>query len=113
MRVPFGDQNLLKLPDNIPFEKGKLPNFFYAWKMLRKVGLYLSDVLPTSYHSVCDTGVFEGDSVAIWVLVQLVLWHVYGHSRRVQSGSLASTTTGALNSQSKRFRGWRPSTMKS
>lgn len=25
-------------------------------------------MLPTSYHSVCDTGVFEGDSVAIWGL---------------------------------------------
>ncbi|EMD91122.1 hypothetical protein COCC4DRAFT_136360 [Bipolaris maydis ATCC 48331] len=52
VRVPLGDQNLLKLPDSVPFEKG----------------LYLSDVLPTSYHSVCDTGVFEGDSVAIWGL---------------------------------------------
>ena len=36
--------------------------------MLIDTGLYLSDVLPTSYHSVCDTGVFEGDSVAIWGL---------------------------------------------
>ncbi|KAF1968796.1 GroES-like protein [Bimuria novae-zelandiae CBS 107.79] len=52
VRVPFGDQNLLKLPDNVPFEKS----------------LYLSDVLPTSYHSVCDTSIFEGDSVAIWGL---------------------------------------------
>ena len=23
VRVPFGDQNLLKLPDSVPFEKGK------------------------------------------------------------------------------------------
>jgi threonine dehydrogenase-like Zn-dependent dehydrogenase len=29
--------------------------------------LYLSDVLPTSYHSVVDTGVKKGDTVAVWV----------------------------------------------
>lgn len=29
-------------------------------------GLYLSDVLPTSYHCVHDTGVFPSDTVAIW-----------------------------------------------
>jgi threonine dehydrogenase-like Zn-dependent dehydrogenase len=23
VRVPFGDQNLLKLPDSVPFEKGR------------------------------------------------------------------------------------------
>jgi threonine dehydrogenase-like Zn-dependent dehydrogenase len=28
--------------------------------------IYLSDVLPTSYHSVVDTGVKEGDVVGIW-----------------------------------------------
>jgi threonine dehydrogenase-like Zn-dependent dehydrogenase len=28
--------------------------------------LYLSDVLPTSYHAVMDTGVYKGDTVAIW-----------------------------------------------
>lgn len=33
-----------------------------------KTGLYLSDVLPTSYHSVSYTGVSEGDTVAIWGL---------------------------------------------
>lgn len=27
VRVPFGDQNLLKLPDNVPFEKGALSAF--------------------------------------------------------------------------------------
>lgn len=31
-------------------------------------GLYLSDVLPTSYHAVTYTGVKEGDTVAIWGL---------------------------------------------
>lgn len=50
VRVPFGDNNLLKLPDDVPDEKG----------------LYLSDVLATSWHCVVDTGVKEGDVVAIW-----------------------------------------------
>lgn len=49
-RVPYGDVNLLPLPDNVPDEKG----------------LYLSDVLATSWHAVVDTGVQEGDTVAIW-----------------------------------------------
>jgi threonine dehydrogenase-like Zn-dependent dehydrogenase len=52
VRVPFGDVNLLKLPDDVPDEKG----------------LYLSDVLPTSYHCVHDTGVYKGNTVAIWGL---------------------------------------------
>ena len=50
VRVPFGDVNLLPLPDDVPDEKG----------------LYLSDVLATSWHCVVDTGVKEGDAVAIW-----------------------------------------------
>ena len=49
-RVPYGDVNLLPLPDDVPDEKG----------------LYLSDVLATSWHAVVDTGVKEGDVVAIW-----------------------------------------------
>jgi len=49
-RVPYGDVNLLKLPDNVPDEKG----------------LYLSDVVSTSWNCVVDTGVNEGDVVAIW-----------------------------------------------
>lgn len=49
-RVPYGDVNLLPLPDNVPDEKG----------------LYLSDVLCTSWHAVVDTGVKKGDVVAIW-----------------------------------------------
>ncbi|GAM86344.1 hypothetical protein ANO11243_043580 [Dothideomycetidae sp. 11243] len=49
-RVPFGDVNLLKLPDDVPDEKG----------------LYLSDVIATSWNCVVDTGVKEGDTVAIW-----------------------------------------------
>jgi len=50
VRVPFGDVNLLKLPDSVPDEKG----------------LYLSDVLATSWNCVVDTGVEKGDVVAIW-----------------------------------------------
>lgn len=50
VRVPYGDVNLLPLPDNVPDEKG----------------LFLSDVLCTSWHCVVDTGVKEGDVVAIW-----------------------------------------------
>ncbi|KAA6413108.1 MAG: alcohol dehydrogenase [Lasallia pustulata] len=50
VRVPYGDVNLLKIPDNVPDEKA----------------LYLSDVLATSWNCVVDTGVKEGDVVAIW-----------------------------------------------
>jgi threonine dehydrogenase-like Zn-dependent dehydrogenase len=50
VRVPYGDVNLLHLPDDVPDEKG----------------LYLSDVLGTSWNAVVDTGVEEGDTVAIW-----------------------------------------------
>jgi len=49
-RVPYGDVNLLPLPDNVPDEQG----------------LFLSDVLCTSWHAVVDTGVKKGDVVAIW-----------------------------------------------
>lgn len=50
VRVAFGDVNLLKIPDDVPDEKA----------------LYLSDVLATSWNCVVDTGVKEGDVVAIW-----------------------------------------------
>lgn len=50
VRVPYGDVNLLKLPDSVPDEKG----------------LYLSDVICTSWNCVVDTGVEKGDVVAIW-----------------------------------------------
>ena len=50
VRVPYGDVNLLKLPSRVPDEKG----------------LYLSDVLATSWNCVVDTGVEKGDVVAIW-----------------------------------------------
>lgn len=42
--------NLLGLPDDVPDEKG----------------LYLSDVLATSWHCVVDTGVNKDDVVAVW-----------------------------------------------
>ncbi|KUJ16233.1 GroES-like protein [Mollisia scopiformis] len=50
VRVPYGDVNLLKLPSSVPDEKG----------------LYLSDVLATSWNCVVDTGVEKDDVVAIW-----------------------------------------------
>ncbi|KAF8634520.1 hypothetical protein AX17_004193 [Amanita inopinata Kibby_2008] len=52
VRVPKGDVNLLPVPDKLSDEQV----------------LYLSDVLPTSYHAVVDTGVKEGDTVGIWGL---------------------------------------------
>lgn len=42
--------NCLKIPDGVPDEEA----------------IYLSDILPTSYHAVVDTGVQEGDIVGIW-----------------------------------------------
>ncbi|KAH6915977.1 R,R-butanediol dehydrogenase [Coprinopsis sp. MPI-PUGE-AT-0042] len=52
VRVPKGNVNLLPVPDQLTDEQA----------------LYLSDVLPTSYHAVVDTGVEEGDTVAVWGL---------------------------------------------
>jgi threonine dehydrogenase-like Zn-dependent dehydrogenase len=50
VKIPFGETNLLPIPDNVPDEQA----------------LYLSDVLPTSYNCVVDTEVHEGDTVGIW-----------------------------------------------
>lgn len=50
VRQPFADVNLLKVPEGVTDEQA----------------LYLSDVLPTSYNCVVDTGVHEGDVVGIW-----------------------------------------------
>lgn len=52
VRVPFADYNLLSIPDGLADEQV----------------IYLSDVLPTSYHTVVDTGVKIGDVVGIWGL---------------------------------------------
>lgn len=51
VRVPFGEVNCLPVPDEVKDEQA----------------LYLSDVLPTSYHAVVDTGVKKGDVVGVWV----------------------------------------------
>jgi len=50
IRVPYGDVNLLQIPDDVPDEKA----------------LYVSDVLATSWHCVVDTGVEKGDVVGVW-----------------------------------------------
>jgi len=60
VRVPKGSVNLLPIPDSVPDEKA----------------LFLSDIIPTSYHCVVDTGVTEGDIVAIWVGQLQYLWFV-------------------------------------
>ncbi|CAE6486669.1 unnamed protein product [Rhizoctonia solani] len=52
VKVPYGNVNLLPIPDNVTDEQA----------------IYLSDVIPTSYHCVVDTGVKEGDIVAVWGL---------------------------------------------
>ncbi len=49
--MPYGEVNCLPIPDDVSDEEA----------------IYLSDVLPTSYHCVVDTGVTEGDTVGIWV----------------------------------------------
>jgi len=49
-RIPHGDANVIKVPENVADEDA----------------LYVSDILVTSYHQVMDTGVKEGDCVAIW-----------------------------------------------
>lgn len=61
VRVPKGNVNLLPIPDNVPDEQA----------------LYISDILPTSYHAVVDTGVEEGDTVAIWGLGPIGLLSAY------------------------------------
>lgn len=57
VRVPFGEINCLAVPDEVTDEQA----------------LYLSDVLPTSYHAVADTGVKKGDVVGIWVRLSFLL----------------------------------------
>ncbi|KAJ3860014.1 chaperonin 10-like protein [Lentinula novae-zelandiae] len=61
VRVPIGNVNLLPIPDSVPDEKAN----------------NLSDVLPTSYHTVVNTGVRPGDVDGIWVgiSIQLLLYH--------------------------------------
>ncbi|KAI8984352.1 chaperonin 10-like protein [Mycotypha africana] len=52
VRVLYGDVNLVKIPKNMPDEKA----------------LYLSDIVPTSYHAVVSADVQEGDVVGVWGL---------------------------------------------
>jgi threonine dehydrogenase-like Zn-dependent dehydrogenase len=52
VRVPNAELNLLHVPEEIPDEKA----------------LYLSDVLPTSYHAVVSANVQPGNTVAVWGL---------------------------------------------
>jgi len=71
VRCPFGDVNLLKIPDTVPDEKA----------------LYLSDIVPTSYHAVVCAEVKKGKSVAIWGAGPIGLlaakWSKIGGARRV------------------------------
>ena len=53
VRVPYGEVNLLPIPEEVKDEQA----------------LYLSDILPTSYHAVVDTGVKAGDVVGVWVSI--------------------------------------------
>ncbi|OBT40298.1 hypothetical protein VE00_09654 [Pseudogymnoascus sp. WSF 3629] len=71
VRVPYGDSTLLPLPDDVPDE----------------MGLYLSDVLCTSWNAVVDTGVENGDTVAVWgggpVGQMAIEFAVYNGAKRV------------------------------
>ncbi|KAF9344797.1 hypothetical protein BGX26_003903, partial [Mortierella sp. AD094] len=51
-RVLYGNTNLLKIPNGLSDEKA----------------LYLSDIIPTSYHAVWEAGVKEGEVVGVWDL---------------------------------------------
>lgn len=50
IRIPFGDVNCFKLPDEVPDEKAIL----------------LADVTGTAYHSVVDIQFKEGETAAVW-----------------------------------------------
>jgi threonine dehydrogenase-like Zn-dependent dehydrogenase len=71
VRAPFADNNLLKIPDSVPDEKA----------------LYLSDIIPTSYHSTVCADVKKGKSVAVWGLGPVGLlackWSKLAGARRV------------------------------
>ncbi|KUJ13777.1 putative zinc-type alcohol dehydrogenase-like protein [Mollisia scopiformis] len=71
VRCPFGDTNLLKIPDSVPDEKA----------------LYLSDIIPTSYHAVQCAEVTKGKSVAIWgagpIGLYCAKWSKLAGARRV------------------------------
>lgn len=58
VRCPIADHNLLKIPEGIADEKV----------------LFLSDIIPTSYHSVVCADVEKDKSVAIWGLGPIGLY---------------------------------------
>ncbi|OZJ06749.1 hypothetical protein BZG36_00426 [Bifiguratus adelaidae] len=49
-RIPFANTNVIKVPDDLPDERA----------------LYLSDIVPTSYHACWEANVQQGEDVAIW-----------------------------------------------
>jgi len=71
VRCPFGDVNLLKIPDSVPDEKA----------------LYLSDIVPTSYHATVCAKVEKGKSVAVWGMGPIglfaVQWSKIAGARRI------------------------------
>jgi len=79
VRVPLADNNLMKLPHSVPDEKGLSQpcSRLGSCASANITGIYLSDVLPTSYHSVSYTGVKENDCVAIWGLGPIGLMACY------------------------------------
>lgn len=71
VRCPIADVNLLKIPDSVPDEKA----------------LYLSDIVPTSFHATVCADVKDGKSVAVWGLGPVGLfsckWSKLAGARRV------------------------------
>lgn len=71
VRCPYADTNLLQVPDGVPDEKA----------------LFLSDIVPTSYHATECAEVKEGKSVAVWGLGPVGLfatkWSTIKKARRV------------------------------
>ena len=71
VRALLADTNLLKIPDSVPDEKA----------------LYLSDIMPTSYHATVCADVEKGKSVAVWGLGPIGLlsckWSKLKGARRV------------------------------
>ena len=58
--MPFGEVNLLAVPKDVEDERV----------------IYLSDILPTSFHAVTYTSVKEGDVVGIWASINDVRTYV-------------------------------------
>jgi threonine dehydrogenase-like Zn-dependent dehydrogenase len=71
VRIPFANTNLLALPDDVPDEKG----------------LFLSDILCTSYHACKEANIKQGDTVGVWGLGPIgmlaVFWAKFMGASRV------------------------------